>query len=122
MALTKGDLQAIKKVVKDEIKPVKSDVSTLKKGQAQLQADFATLKKGQVNLEKGQANLQTDVATLKKGQVNLEKGQTNLKKGQKRIEKKFDNLFNRLDKDHTGMARRVIRIENHLGIPAPEFP
>ena len=38
-----------------------------------------------------------------------------------RLEKKFDRLFNFLDKEHTNLVKRVQTIENELEISPPKF-
>jgi len=38
-----------------------------------------------------------------------------------KVDKKFDKLFNFLDKDHTKLVKRVRTIENNLEISPPEF-
>jgi len=43
------------------------------------------------------------------------------KKGLNKLDKKFDKLFNFLDKEWSKLANRVSRVENTLGIRHPEF-
>ena len=43
-----------------------------------------------------------------------------LNKGQKRIENKFDELFDFLDRDWSKLANRTSKIENHLGFRSSE--
>ena len=76
--------------------------------------DLARLEKRLTTLEKGQAQLEN-------GQAKLEKRMTTLEKGQKRLEKKLDIVANKLDKDNLATKQRVEKIESHLGISPPEF-
>lgn len=61
-------LQAIRQIVKEEVDPVKQDVTGLKAGQELLQQEVAGLTAGQESLK--QAQSMTD--------INLEKGQKSL--------------------------------------------
>jgi hypothetical protein len=65
MSLTKGDLQAIKQIVSEEIKPIRKDIG--------------------------------------------------------KVEKRFDQLFNFLDKEHSKLKVEVKTIQSRLHIPTLDF-
>jgi len=93
--LTKQDLGQIKKIVDGSVKSIKTDVSGLK-------GDISGLKK--------------DVGGLKTDVSGLKKDMSQVKKDVKKIDKKFDELFDFIDKDHMNLVKRVVRIETHLNI------
>ena len=86
MSLTNSDLQAIDKLIVNRIQP---------------------LEKGVLNLEKGQAKLEKGIYNLEKRQSRLEIGLNSVKNNLKEIDKKFDKLFNFLDRDWSKLARRI---------------
>ena len=92
--LTKQDLIQIKKVVNEAIVPVKIDTAGLK-------VDFSGLKSSVSSLEKSMLGLKKDI---------------------KKVDKKFDDLIDFLDKEHMSLTKRVKRIETHLNIqPLADF-
>lgn len=65
-------------------------------------------------LEKGQDDIKADVKETRLDMIQLTHGI-------KRIEKKFDDLFDFLDKDWSQLKRQTARIERHLDLqPLPE--
>ena len=107
--LTKSDLQAIDKLVSKRIREeveaegkntrdeVKSDVITSRMRIGQQIRELADRIK----------NLEIRVNTTDK----------NSKKGFQKLDKRFTDLFDFLDKDQLKTSRRVERIEKHLKLP-----
>lgn len=72
-------LQAIRQIVKEEVDPVKQDVTSLKAGQESLQRDVSGLKGGHELLQQEVAGLTAGQEALKQAQImtdiHMEKGQ-----------------------------------------------
>jgi len=67
-------------------------------------------------------SIKTDVSGLKGDISGLKKDMSQVKKDVKKIDKKFDELFDFIDKDHMNLVKRVVRIETHLNIqPLADF-
>jgi len=96
--LTKQDLNQIKKITQDAVKD----------GTKTLTVDVKSLK--------------IDVSKLEKSVSKLEKNVTTINHGLKKIDKKFDDLYDFLDKEHMSLVKRVVRIETNLNIqPLADF-
>lgn len=113
--LTKQDLNLIKKVVRDEVssedRAIKSD---LKEAITRTRVDSALRIDNLANRVK---DLGIQGNEISQNVVILTKNMTEVKKDVKKIDKKFDDLFDFIDKEHMGLVRRVVRIEDNLGIP-----
>jgi len=58
-------------------------------------------------------SLKIDVSKLEKSVSKLEKNVTTINHGLKKIDKKFDDLYDFLDKEHMSLVKRVVRIETN---------
>jgi len=97
--LTKQDLKQIKTIVRDEV------VSESETTQRRLTAEIKLTR----------MKIQEDLDSLKDRVKNLE-----ILTG--KIDKKLDEHFNFLDKEHLGLVKRVKRIETHFNIqPIADF-
>ena len=107
MTLTKNDLEAIDQIITKRVQPIE-------KGQFRLENGQMKLEKSILALEGGQAGLKKSMSALEDGQIGLEKGQM-------KIEKRFDKLFNFLDKEHSKLKMEVKDVQVHLGLPVLDF-
>lgn len=105
--LTKQDFSQIKKIVRGEVvsesEAIKSDLgSEIKQSRIEIQLKIRDL-----------ANRVKDVE-----QQSRENGKNiiELKKDVKKIDKRLDEGFNFLDKEHVNLVKRVKRVETHLNI------
>jgi predicted nuclease with TOPRIM domain len=105
--LTKHDLNQIKKVVRDEVssegRAIKSDL------------------KSEITRTRVETSLKISNLANRVKDLEIQTNETNnhvleVKKGVKKIDKKFKELFDYLDKDHMQLVKRVVRIEDHLDI------
>jgi predicted nucleic acid-binding Zn-ribbon protein len=88
--LTKSDLDQIRGVVQEELKPVKADIGILK-------SDVGTLRKDVGALKKDVSTVKQDVAMIRKDM------------------KTITNFF---DREYLELRKRVERIEEHLSLEA----
>ena len=117
--LTKTDLQSIKKVIK-EVALTKEDAKTLA-----TKDDLKTLvtKEDAKNFatkdELKTLVTKEDAKTLAtKDELKGLASKDDLKQLEKRLDKKFTDLFNFLDKDIMENQRRLKRVENALNLPS----
>ena len=126
MALTKNDLQAIDRLVEKRTKPLEQGLQAIdgliekrtKPLEQGLQAIDGLIEKRTKPLEQG---LQAMNVLIEKKTKPLEIGILSLEKGQKRIEKKFDDLFNFLDREHSKLKTEVKIVQEHLHLPTLDF-
>lgn len=104
--LTKQDLNQIKKIVRSEV------VSESETSQRRLRSE----------IKLSRIEVQQDIRGLTDRVKDVELQSKANGKGIKRIEVKFDELFDFLDKEHLGLVKRVKRVETHLNIqPLADF-
>ena len=89
VSLKKGQAELTKEVhgLKEGQQQLRSDFNELKEGQQQLRSDVNKLQEGQQKLETGQQQLRSDFSELKEGQLQLQSDVTEIKLGQERLQK-----------------------------------
>ena len=90
--LTKSDLSQIGKLIRDETTPI-------------IHQELAPVKK--------------DVASLKEDIGGLKKDVGSLKKDMRYVKKTVDVMIDLFDRQDVKLNKRVIRIEDHLGLTNP---
>ena len=107
--LTKGDLTAIDKLVS---KRIREEVETEGKNtRDELKSDVIS---SRMRLDMRIGELADRIKNL---EIRVNNEGKNSKKGFQKLDKRFTELFDFLDKDQLKTANRVERIEKHLKLP-----
>lgn len=109
--LTKADLQQVRNLLRDEIEAEGRNIreelrSDIREARVRIQQDIRELADRTKNLE-----IRTNSSDKK-----LEDFRKESKEGFRKLQKRFTDLINFLDKDLMKTSRRVDRIEKHLGL------
>ena len=108
--LTKSDLSAIDKLVS---KRIREEVEAEGKNtRDELKSDVIT---SRMRLDQQIRELAGRIKNL---EIRVNKADKNSEKGFKKLDKRFTDLFDFLDKDQLKTAKRVEKIEKHLKFPA----
>lgn len=108
--LTKADLSAIDKLV---TKRIREEVEAEGKNtRDELKSDVIT---SRMRLDQQIRELAGRIKNL---EIRVNNADKNSEKGFKKLNKRFTDLFDFLDKDQLKTAKRVEKIEKHLKLPA----
>ena len=108
--LTKADLSAIDKLV---TKRIREEVEAEGKNtRDELKSDLITAR---MRLDQQIRELADRIKNL---EIRVNNADKNSEKGFKKLDKRFTDLFDFLDKDQLKTTKRVERIEKHLKLPA----
>ncbi len=109
MSLTVNDLRLIRSIVREEIDPLRLDVTELKGDVAELKKDVAVLKSDVAGLKKDVAVLKTDVGLLKKGQKKII-AEVHF------IRESLNATIGHFDHCELDLTKRMLRVETDLGL------
>jgi hypothetical protein len=116
--LTKNDLDQIRKVVRQEVKVEVKDSTQTVEGQIrlsrmQVQTDINELDDRAKNIEIRQDDTVNKVDKIQKDIDGLSKKVSKIQKTQ-------DTMLDMLDKEQMQQRKRIVRLEEEVGLPIPQ--
>jgi len=118
MALTKNDLEAIRGVIKEELVPTNKRIVSLDKKVGDLDNRVVSLDKKVGDLDNRVVSLDKKVGDLDNRVVSLDK---KIDRNFVFLKKRFDELFNFLDKSYVKVKTEVREIQTHLHLRVTDY-
>jgi len=110
MTLTKSDLLEISKIVKNEVDPLKTDLSGVKTELSGIKTELSDVKSDLSGVKTELSDVKSDLSGVK---TELQ----DVKQSVKKIEKNVETMLGFLDEQDVKLHKRVSKIEKHLNLP-----